>query len=91
MRQKVEIHMHWIDKLAILNGFVSGAALWPQIFKIIFIQSTYGVSAWTMLIIFLNSLVWLMYALHRGLISLGIASFFNASASLLILLLLGVY
>ena len=75
------IHNHWIDKLAVLTGAVSGFALYPQIFIIITSGSTESVSLTTYAIILLNSIVWLVYSIHRGLISLAIPSILNIFAS----------
>jgi len=75
------LHNHLIDRLALVNGLVSGIALYPQVWTILANGSTVGVSLPTFLLIFFNSIVWLAYALHRGLISLGVASVLNTLAS----------
>jgi uncharacterized protein with PQ loop repeat len=75
------IHNHFIDKLAFFNGLVSGIALYPQVWVVLRDGSSAGVSLPTFLLIFLNSFVWLTYSVHRGLISLAIASIFNLIAS----------
>lgn len=75
------LHHHLIDRLALANGFVSGIALYPQVWSILASGSTASVSLLTFLLILLNSTVWLLYAIHRGLISLGIASVLNMVAS----------
>ena len=75
------LHNHLIDRLALVNGLVSGIALYPQVWAILASGSTVGDSLPTFLLIFFNSIVWLAYALHRGLISLGIASVLNTLAS----------
>lgn len=77
----IVIHNHWIDKLAVLTGVLSGFALYPQIFIIITSGSVEDVSLTTYAIIFGNSIVWLMYSIHRGLISLTIPSVLNIFAS----------
>jgi uncharacterized protein with PQ loop repeat len=76
-----EMHHHAIDRLALANGIVSGAALYPQVWSVLMSGSAAGISLVTFCIILLNSLVWLAYALHRGLISVGISSILNALAS----------
>jgi len=81
----ITIHNHWIDKLALLTGVLSGFALYPQIFIIIMSGSAEGVSLTTYAIIFGNSIVWLMYSIHRGLISLAIPSVLNIFASLAVI------
>ena len=79
------IHNHWIDKLAVLTGVVSGFALYPQIFIIITSGSAESVSLTTYSIILLNSIVWLTYSIHRGLISLAIPSVLNIFASAVVI------
>jgi len=76
----IDIHHHTIDRLAFINGFIAGIALYPQVWVVLANGSTAGVSTVTFGIIFLNSIVWLFYAIHRGLISIGIASVLNAVA-----------
>lgn len=83
-----EIHNHTIDKIALCNGLVSGVALYPQVWKVLVLSDSSGLSFITFFLIFTNSLVWLLYAHHRGLISLGIASFLNGLASFILLLAL---
>lgn len=75
------VHRHVIDRLAFLNGLVSGVALYPQAYAVLASGSAAGVSLATFLVILLNSSVWLLYAMHRGLLSLAIASLLNALAS----------
>lgn len=87
MKINEELHIHWIDKIAIANGFVSGIALWPQVVETIYTQVTAGLSIWALSIIFANSLVWVVYAVHRRLISLAIASILNVFASFVLLFL----
>lgn len=74
-------HHHFIDKLAFLNGFVSGVALYPQLYSVVTGGSTTELSLATFVIIFVNSIVWLLYSIHRNLLSLGIASLLNSIAS----------
>jgi uncharacterized protein with PQ loop repeat len=78
-------HHHFIDKLAFVNGLVSGVALYPQVWAVFTYGSAAGVSLSTFIIILLNSFVWLAYSIHRGLISLGIASIFNLIASAILI------
>lgn len=79
------LHRHLIDRLAFANGLVSGIALYPQVWSVLSSGSNEGVSTFTYALILLNSLVWIMYAIHRGLLSLGIASLLNALASVILL------
>ncbi|OGG50361.1 hypothetical protein A2704_05460 [Candidatus Kaiserbacteria bacterium RIFCSPHIGHO2_01_FULL_54_36b] len=76
----ITIHNHWIDKLAVVTGIVSGFALYPQIFTIIANGSTEAMSLTTYVIILGNSVVWLLYSMHRGLFSLAIPSILNMCA-----------
>jgi len=77
----VILHSHLIDKLAFFNSFLSGVALYPQAWAVIKSGSAAGMSLATFLIIMFNSVVWLLYSMHRGLLSLGIASILNIIAS----------
>jgi len=77
----IPLHTHFIDKLAFLNGFVSGVALYPQAWAVLMKGTAAGVSLATFLIILLNSIVWLVYSMHRGLLSLAVASILNIIAS----------
>ena len=81
----ITIHNHWIDKLAVLTGVLSGFALYPQIFLLITSGSTENVSLVTYVIILGNSIVWLAYSIHRGLISLAIPSILNIFASAVVI------
>ncbi|MHB1316336.1 MAG: PQ-loop domain-containing transporter [Minisyncoccota bacterium] len=74
-------HNHFIDKLAFFNGLISGVALYPQVYSILISGSTVGVSLSTFVIIFVNSVVWFLYAIHLKLLSLGVASLLNFVAS----------
>lgn len=77
----IVIHNHWIDKLAVITGIVSGFALYPQIFALTTSGTTEHISIVTYVIILANSVVWLMYSIHRGLLSLAIPSILNIFAS----------
>jgi uncharacterized protein with PQ loop repeat len=83
------LHHHLIDRLAIINGFVSGIALYPQVWIVFTQGSTDGLSLTTFLLVLTNSAIWIVYAMHRGLVSLGIASLLNffASAALIVAVL----
>ncbi len=74
-------HHHVIDRAAFFAGIVSGVALVPQVWVTLASGTVDGVSLITFIVISLNSVVWLMYAMHRGLIALGIASLLNALAA----------
>ena len=69
-----DIHTHLIDKIAIANGVLSGLALYPQIYDVLFRGGFTNFSSLSLVLILLNSTVWTLYAVHRRLISLFIAS-----------------
>lgn len=79
-----QLHTHFIDKLAFINGIVSGVALYPQIFNIVYNHAPSSFSTLSLFVIVLNSVVWIVYALHRKLVSLFIASLLNATAALIL-------
>ncbi len=83
----VKIHTHLIDKIAILNGFVSGLALLPQLVSAIIMDAYADLSATSFSLIFINSVVWTAYSLHRGLFSLLMASLLTGIVSLLLAVL----
>lgn len=71
-----------------INGVFSGFALFPQLFQVISSNTTVGVSPLTFGAIFLNNIVWGLYAFHRSLISVLLAAILNVLASGLLLLLI---
>lgn len=75
------IHHHFVDKLALMAGIVSGLALYPQVWIIMQSPTLEHFSTSTFAIIFVNSFVWLAYSIHRGLLSLGISAMLNMIAS----------
>lgn len=83
------IHRHFIDRLAFVNSLISGVALYPQVWAVFHSGSAENLSAFTYTLILLNSLIWVLYAIHRGLLSLGLASVLNALASMTLLIALG--
>ena|SRR3989338_1774322 len=83
-------HHHFIDRLAFLNSFISGVALYPQVWVVLRDGVATGVSFFTFVIILLNSVVWLLYAVHRGLLSLAIASTLNIMASAILVISIAV-
>lgn len=80
------MHHHFIDRLALLNSLVAGIALFPQVWITYTSGSTAGISWLTFSLIFFNNIVWLVYGMHRSLISIVIAALLNALASLILLL-----
>ncbi|PIT97902.1 MAG: hypothetical protein COT71_03540 [Candidatus Andersenbacteria bacterium CG10_big_fil_rev_8_21_14_0_10_54_11] len=77
----LRLHTHIIDRLAVLNGLMSGVALYPQVLKVLTSGDFSGVSALSFVIIFMNNIVWALYAFHRSLVSLFIAAVLNVLAS----------
>lgn len=67
-------HHHAIDKLIILSSFVSGISLLPEIYRVVSTHIVSSMSAVTLWIILLNSIVWLVYGMHCTLRSLLISS-----------------
>lgn len=74
-------HHHVIDRIAFIAGIASGVALIPQVWVTLSTGTVEGVSLTTFAVIAINSVVWLLYAMHRGLVALGIASLLNAVAA----------
>jgi len=79
------IHHHLIDKLAFFNGIISGVALYPQVWAVLHGGDSENLSVSTFILILINSIVWVLYALHRRLISLAIASLLNIIASAILI------
>jgi hypothetical protein len=80
-------HHHFIDKLAVVNGAVSGLALYPQIYLILALGVPNTLSSLTLWVILGNNIVWTMYGVHRSLASVTIAGVLSgfASAALLVI------
>lgn len=76
----IKLHNHLIDKIAVITGILSGFALYPQVWTILN-GAHDGVSIATYVIIFCNSVVWLLYAIHRQLLSLVLPSVLNMIAA----------
>jgi len=79
------LHHHIIDKLAIATGVASGLALYPQVYLVITSASADNVSITTYAIILVNSIVWLVYSIHRDLLLLAIPSVLNILASVAVI------
>lgn len=74
-------HRHDIDILANINALLSGFALYPQVYKVFNTGSVEDLAYSTFLIIFANSLVWLIYAQHQKIRPLFVSSMLNAAAA----------
>src|SRR5512133_1149587 len=81
-------HHHTIDRIGNLNGLISGITLYPQLFHALNARSLEGLSALTFSLIFINSAIWIAYAIHRKLPALLISSVLNAFSSMGITILI---
>lgn len=81
-------HKHFVDYLAEVNSGISAIALFPQLFALLGGQPTVGLSPLSFFLIALNSVVWLIYGIHRRTPPLIISSICNALASIGILALI---
>lgn len=80
-------HKHFIDYFAEINSIISALALFPQFIELLSGKSSAGISKLSFFLIALNSIVWLMYGIHRRAPPLIISSTLNGLASTGILLL----
>lgn len=78
---KLGRHNHPLDKIAEINGLLSGLALYPQVIKAIISKSVSGLSVYTFIFIFISSIIWIFYARHRSLPQVMISSFLNCVAA----------
>jgi hypothetical protein len=81
------LHTHFIDRLALLTGFLSGFALYPYIYQVLFQGVDNNLSTVTLLLILCNNVVWIAYSLHRILVSLFIASSLSLVAAFTLLII----
>jgi uncharacterized protein with PQ loop repeat len=84
-------HTHPLDKIAEINGVLSGIALFPQVFKIATTKTTDDLSVSTFVFILINSLIWTLYARHRSLPQLLLSSLLNGLAAAILLLYIILY
>jgi uncharacterized protein with PQ loop repeat len=78
-------HHHFIDKIILLNGLVSGIGLYPEVFRALVFKKDVAISLVTLVIILVNSFVWLLYSLHRTLRGLFVSSLLNVIATVFLL------
>lgn len=78
------LHLHFIDRVAFFNGLISGLALLPQALKVLMNRSVADVSFISVVLIFLNSIVWLLYAFHRSLVSVAISALLNILSTIIL-------
>lgn len=80
-------HHHLIDKLSVLNGVVTGLALYPQIYLILTSHVANTLSPLTLWLLVINNIVWVLYGVHRSLASITVAGLLSgfAAATLLVI------
>ncbi|MBU1034528.1 hypothetical protein KKF59_00155 [Patescibacteria group bacterium] len=88
---RVDGHHHPIDRIANINSLVTGIALYPQLFKIIYSHSIGDLSMATFLIIFLTNIIWHFYGWHRRTLPVIFSSALNLLASCAILFLITIF
>lgn len=83
-------HRHPIDRLTNVVAFISGIALYPQLFKLIGGSSPDGLSLATFTIIAINSVIWIIYGTHRQAFPIVVSSSLNflAASTISIIILL---
>ena len=81
------LHTHFIDRLILVTAFLSGLALYPYIYQVLFQGVDNNLSTITLLLLLCNNVVWIAYSLHRLLIAIFISSVLNLIASLALLLI----
>lgn len=74
-------HHHVVDKLIVINAFVSGISLLPEAISVMKNQQATEMSQVTLFIILINSIVWFIYGLHCGIRSLLLSSFLTVLIS----------
>lgn len=79
-------HHHVIDYVAQANSVVSAIALFPQLYTTVIQGNSEGVSAITFFLISLNSVVWVLYGVHRETPPLVVSSSLNFVAATTIFL-----
>lgn len=80
-RLGIKKHNHAIDVIADVNGIVSGIALYPQLLKVMETKSVSDLEPLTFFIVFLTSIIWFAYAIHRRALPVILASILNLIAS----------
>lgn len=78
-------HHHFIDRLAVLNGLVSGVVLYPQIFIILYWGVENNLAVSVLALIVLNNIVWTLYGLHRGIIPTVLSGVLNVLAGVILI------
>ena len=77
-------HNHFIDHLTELIAFLSGIALYPQVYKAFTTKQTGDLSFFTFSLLILTNSVWITYGFHRRSTPILISSGLNLIASLLL-------
>jgi uncharacterized protein with PQ loop repeat len=74
-------HNHTVDQLANVNGIVTGLALYPQLIRALITGRVQDLSSLAFGLILINSIIWVVYAVHRRIRPLVVSSFLNIIAS----------
>lgn len=80
-------HHHLIDKLSVLNGVVTGLALYPQIYLILVSHVENTLSPMTLWLLVVNNIVWILYGAHRSIVSITVAGFLSGFAAVTLLVI----
>lgn len=90
MRGKKIFHRHFIDRIALINAFISAFALYPQLFVLLttFTIDTESFSMTSFVLVLVSSILWFWYGVHQRAVPLIVSSFLNACAAAGIVLLL---
>ncbi len=93
MREKKILHRHFIDRVALINAFISAFALYPQLFVLLtsFSIETESFSMTSFVLVLVSSILWFWYGVHQRAVPLIVSSFLNACAAGGIVLLLFVH
>lgn len=78
-------HHHLIDKLSVLNGVVTGLALYPQIYLILVSHVENTLSPMTLWLLVVNNIVWIIYGVHRSIVPVIVTGFLSGFAAVTLL------
>jgi uncharacterized protein with PQ loop repeat len=83
MREKKILHRHFIDRVALINAFISAFALYPQLFVLLtsFSIETESFSMTSFVLVLVSSILWFWYGVHQRAVPLIVSSFLNACAA----------
>jgi MtN3 and saliva related transmembrane protein len=66
--------MPWIDLVGLFGAFLTSITFIPQVYKAWQTRSVGDLSTWTVLIVIISAIVWLVYALYLRLMPVIIAN-----------------